>query len=118
MFLGGLHFLWGGGHLWVRRAHGLEGADQHSEFDSLALVVALEDIDSVDGLAVDLVLELEHGLVVRDDLLRVAKGAEFGGRSVIRCCGRCFISAEGASRGKQGRILSPRDPLGRTGPQR
>ncbi len=84
----------------MRRVHGLEGPDQHAEFDSLALVVALEDIDSVDVLAVGLVLELEHGLVARDDLRRVAKGAEFGGRSVIRCSGRCFISGEGASRGK------------------
>ena len=102
----------------MRRVHGLDGPDQRSEFDSLALVVALEDVDSVDVPAVDFILELEHGLVVRDDLLRVAKGAKFGGRSVIRCCGRCFISAEAASPGKQGRVLSPRDPLGQTGPQR
>ncbi len=85
----------------MRRAHGLEGSDQHSEFDSLSLVVALEGIDFVDVLAVDLVLELEYDLVARDDLLRVAKGAEFGGGSVIRCCGRCFISAEAASRGNR-----------------
>ena len=65
--------------MWVHRVHGLEGPDQHSEFDSLALVVALEGIDFVDVLAVGLVLELEHDLVVRDDLLdqsrRVAEGA-------------------------------------------
>ena len=100
----------------MRRVHGLDGPDQRSEFDSLALVVALEDVDSVDVLAVDFILELEHGLVVRDDLLRVAKGAKFGGRSVIRCCGRCFISAEAASRGNSDESCHLATLLGRQVP--
>ncbi len=51
------------------------GTDHHPELDDLAGVVAPDDVDAVDVLALHGGLELEHGGVAAQHLLRVAEGA-------------------------------------------
>ena len=63
------------GHLLVDGVDGLERADHHPELDDLPVGVAADDVDAVHVLALDRGLELEHGGVVGEDLLRVAEGS-------------------------------------------
>ena len=51
----------------------LERTDHHLELDDLARRVPLDDVDAVDDDAVDLGLELEHGIGLADDFAHIAE---------------------------------------------
>ena len=69
---------------------GLQGPDHHPELHDVPRVIAPDDVDAVDVLADDRRLELEHGYVASEDLLRVVKravdrvaGQRLGGRTEV-----------------------------------
>ena len=77
----GLHLLQHRLHLGVEEIDGLQRADHHLELDDLACVVAGEDVDAVDVLALELGFELEDGVVARDGLLE--SGHRHGGTGFL-----------------------------------
>jgi hypothetical protein len=57
----------------VDEVDGLQRPDHDLEFDNLARVVPLDQVNPVDQHAVDLGLELQHGVGCADDLPHIAK---------------------------------------------
>src|SRR4030095_3621030 len=77
-------------HLLMYGVDGLQGPDHHPELHDAPCVIAADDVDAVDVFAVDGRLELEHGYVAGEDLLRVVKravdrvaGQRLGGRMEV-----------------------------------
>mgnify|MGYP003330275824 CR=1 FL=1 len=62
----------------------LEGADHYFELDDLAVVVAGDDVDPIDGRVADVRFELENRVVPVEDLLRVPEG-------LVRIRGRLIV---------------------------
>ena len=53
--------------------HGLERPDHHLELDDLAVVVARNDVNTIDCLAIDRGLKFEHRMVSVNDFFRVTE---------------------------------------------
>src|SRR5664280_2304276 len=92
---GRLHRLQRGRHLTVHQIDRLQRADHHPELDDSTLVVAADDVDAVDVLALDGGLELEHGGVPGQHRLRVA---EPPGRRLPGDTGRGCLAGERLAR--------------------
>ena len=80
-----------GDHLHHHLLHGLQrplGADHHLELDDLAVVVAGDDVDTVDLDIADLRLELQDGMVSVEHPLDVAEAAPTAARQRFVGVGR------------------------------
>ncbi len=80
---------------------GLKRSHHDAELDQLALVIALEDIDAVDVLAVDGTFEFQHGLIARENLFRVTESAGIGSIRISRARLGGRLASEGIACGIQ-----------------
>src|SRR5664279_6536582 len=73
MSAGRLHLFEACPHLPVHQVDRLQWSDHHPELDDASLLVAADDVDAVDVLALDGGLELEHRRIIGQHGLRVVE---------------------------------------------